>query len=62
MGTGGISNKITQINNYIKINDITMPLIPDDQYLCPLCGRIPEILNIHTDNGHMELKCKYHDN
>ena len=35
--------------------------IPEDQYLCPLCERIPEILSVHTDNGHIELKCKYHD-
>ena len=34
--------------------------VPDDQYLCPLCERVPEILNVHTDNGHIELKCKYH--
>ena len=34
--------------------------VPDDQYLCPLCERVPEILNVHTDNGHVELKCKYH--
>lgn len=34
--------------------------VPDDQFLCPLCDKIPEILNVHTDNGHIELKCKYH--
>ena len=34
--------------------------VPDDQYLCTLCERVPEILNVHTDNGHIELKCKYH--
>ena len=34
--------------------------IPDDEYLCPYCEKIPEILNIHTDNGKIELKCKEH--
>ena len=34
--------------------------IPDCQYLCPKCWRIPEILNIHSDNGHIVLKCTYH--
>ena len=34
--------------------------IPQDQFLCPKCERIPEILNVHCDNGHIELKCKYH--
>ena len=36
-----------------EINDI-----PNDQYLCPNCDKIPEILNIHEDNGIIELKCK----
>ena len=34
--------------------------VPGDQFLCPLCDRIPEILNVHVDSGHIELKCKYH--
>ena len=34
--------------------------VPKDQFLCPLCERIPEILNVHSDNGYIELKCKYH--
>ena len=34
--------------------------VPEDQYLCPKCDRIPEILNVHTDNGHLELRCSYH--
>ena len=32
--------------------------IPKDQYLCPFCGEIPELLNIHTDNGYVEFRCK----
>ena len=34
--------------------------VPDDQYLCPFCERVPEILNVHTDNGYIVLKCKLH--
>ena len=32
--------------------------LPKDQYLCPFCGDIPELLNIHTDNGYVEFRCK----
>ena len=32
--------------------------LPKDQYLCPFCGDIPELLNIHTDNGCVEFRCK----
>ena len=34
--------------------------IPDDQFLCPKCDKIPEILSINADNGHIELKCMNH--
>ena len=57
----------TQINQPIEINNQNLPAdnidqkeIPDDQYLCPYCWRIPEILNIHSDNGHIVLKCSFH--
>ena len=29
------------------------------EILCSQCGNIPLILNIHTDNGKIELKCKF---
>ena len=32
--------------------------LPKDQYVCPFCGDIPELLNIHTDNGYIEFRCK----
>ena len=32
--------------------------LPSNQYLCPYCGSIPELLNIFTDNGCIEFKCK----
>jgi len=28
------------------------------EILCSKCGKIPRILNVHTDNGKIELKCK----
>ena len=31
----------------------------EDSFLCSKCGEIPEILNVHTDNGKIEFKCKY---
>ena len=32
--------------------------IPKNQFLCPYCGAIPELINIFTDNGCIEFKCK----
>ena len=32
--------------------------IPKNQYLCPYCGAIPELINIFTDNGCIEFKCQ----
>ena len=67
MGGNLCRRQNTQINYPIDINNPNLPAgnvdpqeIPDDQYLCPECSRIPEILNIHSDNGHIVLKCTYH--
>ena len=30
----------------------------EESLLCSKCGEIPEILNAHTDNGKIEIKCK----
>ena len=66
MGTSGHkvdenpSNPQLRTTNTI-IDDETQKLynsIPKDQYLCPLCGDIPELKNIYTDNGSIEFKCK----
>ena len=49
------------IKNYILIDQEKQKLyesFPGDQYLCPICGEIPELVNIHTDNGNVEFKCK----
>ena len=35
---------------------------PHDQYLCPKCKNVPELVNIFTDNGYVEFKCKDHGN
>ena len=37
-------------------------LIPPDQYFCPKCGEIPELVNIYTDIGMIILKCREHEN
>ena len=33
---------------------------PKEELLCPKCGKVVEILNVHTDNGYIDLKCKSH--
>ena len=33
-------------------------LIPKDQYLCPDCGSIPQLINIYSDNGYIEYECE----
>jgi len=66
MGASGYDpNKkksIQQERNYSIISDEDSKKIfdslPKDQYVCPFCGDIPELLNIHTDNGYVEFRCK----
>jgi Leucine-rich repeat (LRR) protein len=43
-----MSNGNNELNQKYKIEEI----------LCSKCGDVPEILNIHTDNSKIELKCK----
>ena len=38
------NNTINNINN--AINNINYEEIPSDEFLCPRCDRVPEILNI----------------
>ena len=55
--------KITYFNtdNFLLLNGtVDYKAIPNDLLLCTKCNRIPEVLNIHSDNGHMELRCKIH--
>ena len=58
-------NRKIDIPSQIMINVMTekeskkiFDSLPKDQYLCPFCGDIPELLNIHTDNGYVEFRCK----
>ena len=44
--------------NYNNIFDEESKALPKDQYLCPFCGEIPELLNINSDNGYIEFRCK----
>ena len=53
MGIGGTKIEKSQIV-------IDFENISKNQYFCPGCNRIPEILNIHSDSGHIELLCKIH--
>ena len=32
--------------------------LPKNQYLCPKCGEVPELKNIYSENGYVELFCK----
>ena len=41
-------------------NQRVFNLIPEDQYLCPKCSCIPELKNVHTDNGILEFNCINH--
>ena len=31
--------------------------IPDDEFICPECDLVPEVLNIHSDNGKIDFLC-----
>ena len=57
-----IRSELSQLKPIYAINDDKREnlynSIPKDQYLCPLCGDIPQLKNIHTDNGFIEFKCK----
>ena len=49
------------VKNYIIIDKEKQKLyesFPNDQYICPICGEIPELVNIHSDNGYVEFKCR----
>lgn len=51
------NNTTNNINN--AINNINYEEIPSDEFLCPRCDRVPEILNI-TNKGEIIFKCKRH--
>ena len=52
MGTSSNSN-IAKILDYKKL--------PNDQYVCTYCNRIPELKNIDYEEGIITFKCKNHN-
>ena len=61
MGVGGIpKSQKSNISNSQASETIILP--GNDQYLCPMCKNVPELVNIFTDNGYVEFKCKDHGN
>ena len=57
MGTSGTPKQKRNISN-----DQAFVLPGNDQYLCPMCRNVPELVNVFTDNGYVEFKCKDHGN
>ena len=47
-------NKVETQSNIIE----DLNKIPDDEFICIRCGKIPEILSIHNCNGTIEYKCE----
>lgn len=45
------------VKNISEKGEIDFKKIPEDEYLCPYCGEIPEILEIHTDNSKIKFNC-----
>ena len=39
-------------------SEIIFSKIPTDQYLCPYCDNIPELINIHSNFGFLEFNCQ----
>ena len=45
------------IDNIIESEKINFEEIPEDEFLCPDCGRVPIILKLYTDNSKVKYKC-----
>ena len=64
MGTSAPTHKRNITNTPAKINDVPegndFHDCPTDQYLCTMCRNVPELVNIFTDIGSVEFKCKEH--
>jgi Leucine-rich repeat (LRR) protein len=63
----GTSRSKTERQDYHQVmdkkyeeNSTLYGSIPNDQYLCPKCDTIPQLINVHTDNGYLEFKCIKH--
>ena len=60
---GCIKSQILKYKNEQEVEDPLEEIeelssIPDDEFLCPKCGEVPEIFKINTNNSNMKLKCK----
>ena len=55
-------NQIIDFENETKNRHVEfLRLLPNDQYVCPECKEVPEILNIdYEDDYNIELKCQEH--
>ena len=45
-------------NNENEKETINFDKIPKNEFICPFCDEIPEILKVHYENGKIEFKCK----
>ena len=52
------SSKEENIQNILKEEKINLEDINDEEFFCPECGEVPEILDIHIENNKIKLKCK----
>ena len=59
---GIVDNRKNNKRSIQNKQDTNIPYIPPDQYLCPFCKNVPELVNIHSDNYYVEFKCKKHGN
>ena len=41
--------------------DKSIDKIPDDELTCPKCSMVPEIVEMHSDNGKLFLYCNNHE-
>ena len=50
-------NNEENIQNILK-EEINLEDINNEEFFCPECGEVPEILDIHIENNKIKLKCK----
>ena len=51
-------NNEENIQNILKEEKINLEDINNEEFFCPKCGEVPEILDIHIENNKIKLKCK----
>ena len=63
MGAGGNSPSKAKKRDITNNQASQVTILPgNDQYLCPMCKNVPELVNVFTNNGYVEFKCKDHGN